>query len=342
MAQDSKVVTDVTVNATAVESMSPDSAVVLVAATSRVTNASGAKQEPRAWRLWVNLESRRRPGQDVESRVRAVTVTEKNAPDDEPTPEESTEAVEITESGESPRTPGRQPPMDADDKAPTATPRRRRTGRRVTRGARRNVGAILVAVLLIASAGLARRLYFFQYRPDQQTNTAAANVALEAAKSGTVALLSYSPDSLDKDFAAAKSNLTGDFLSYYTQFTEQIVTPAAKEKSVKTTASVVRAAVSEIQPDSAEVLVFINQTTTSKENPDGAFAASSVKVGLKKIDDRWLISLRPCVAWSFRALCRCRFRWRATRPRHSCRWRGKRRCPESCARCSARWRSPGG
>ncbi|MDZ4264950.1 MAG: hypothetical protein U1D00_04475, partial [Mycobacterium sp.] len=62
-----------------------------------------------------------------------------------------------------------------------------------------------------------------------------------------------------------------------------------KEKSVKTTASVVRAAVSDIEPDSAEVLVFINQTTTSKENPDGAFAASSVKVGLTKVDGAWLI-----------------------------------------------------
>jgi Mce-associated membrane protein len=38
------------------------------------------------------------------------------------------------------------------------------------------------------------------------------------------------------------------------------------------------------------VLVFINQTTTSKENPDGAFAASAVKVGMKKIDRTWLIS----------------------------------------------------
>jgi Mce-associated membrane protein len=51
-----------------------------------------------------------------------------------------------------------------------------------------------------------------------------------------------------------------------------------------------RAGVSEIHPDSAVVLVFINQTTTSKENPDGAFAASTVKVGLKKINDAWLIS----------------------------------------------------
>ena len=56
VAKDSKVITDVTVTSTAVESMDPNRAVVLVAATSRVTNASGAKQEPRAWRLSVDLE----------------------------------------------------------------------------------------------------------------------------------------------------------------------------------------------------------------------------------------------------------------------------------------------
>jgi Mce-associated membrane protein len=152
------------------------------------------------------------------------------------------------------------------------------------------IGVILLAAALVASAGVAAWLYFQQYRPDQETNDAASTVALNAAKTGTVALLSYSPESLDKDFANAKSHLTGDFLSYYTQFTEQIVTPAAKQKSVKTTAAVVRAAVAELHPDSAVVLVFINQNTTSKENPDGAFAASAVKVGLKKINDAWLIS----------------------------------------------------
>jgi Mce-associated membrane protein len=162
--------------------------------------------------------------------------------------------------------------------------------RRSARAVVGRIGAIILVVALLASAGVTAWLYFGQYRPGQETNDAAANVALDAAKTGTVALLSYSPESLDKDFAAAKSHLTGDFLSYYTQFTQQIVTPAAKQKSVKTAASVVRAAVSEMHPDSAMVLVFINQNTTSKENPDGAFAASAVKVGLKKINDAWLIS----------------------------------------------------
>jgi Mce-associated membrane protein len=183
--------------------------------------------------------------------------------------------------------------VENDDAATeTETQAEKRDGivRRSARVVVGRIGAIALAVALLASAGVAAWMYFEKYRPDQQTNDAAATVALDAAKIGTVALLSYSPDSLDKDFANAKSHLTGDFLSYYTQFTQQIVTPAAKQKSVKTSAAVVRAAVAELHPGSAVVLVFINQNTTSKENPDGAFAASAVKVGLTKINGAWLIS----------------------------------------------------
>ena len=149
---------------------------------------------------------------------------------------------------------------------------------------------LALVVALIASAALAGWLYFAEYRGDQQTGPSASATVLKAASDGTVALLSYAPDSLDRDFSAAKSHLTGDFLSYYTQFTQEIVAPAAKQKAVKTTAAVVRSAVSEIQPDSAVVLVFVNQATTSAENPNGSFTASAVKVGMSKIDGNWLIS----------------------------------------------------
>jgi Mce-associated membrane protein len=53
--QQSQVSTEGKVDAAAVESMTNDSAVVLVAATSQVTNAAGAKQEPRVWRLSVTV-----------------------------------------------------------------------------------------------------------------------------------------------------------------------------------------------------------------------------------------------------------------------------------------------
>jgi Mce-associated membrane protein len=155
---------------------------------------------------------------------------------------------------------------------------------------RRLLVPLVLAALLLASAGLASWAYLTQFRPDQQTDATVAANTIKAASDGTVALLSYSPDTLDKDFAAAKTHLTGDFLNYYNQFTQDIVTPAAKQKSVKTSATVVRAAVAELKPESASVLVFLNQTTTSKENVDGSFTASSVKVGLTKLNGAWLIS----------------------------------------------------
>jgi Mce-associated membrane protein len=70
IAKESKVVTDVSVNASAVDSMSGDSADVLVAATSRVTNSSGAKEQPRSWRLLVSLV--REGGQIKMSKVEFV------------------------------------------------------------------------------------------------------------------------------------------------------------------------------------------------------------------------------------------------------------------------------
>jgi Mce-associated membrane protein len=53
--EQSKVVTQGTVNAAALQSIDGNSALVLVAATSRITNAAGAKDEPRSWRLKVTV-----------------------------------------------------------------------------------------------------------------------------------------------------------------------------------------------------------------------------------------------------------------------------------------------
>ena len=149
---------------------------------------------------------------------------------------------------------------------------------------------LVLVLALLAAGGLAAWLYFSQYRPDEQSDSAVAKSAVEAARDGTVALLSYKPDTLNQDFAAAKSHLTGDFLNYYDTFTKQIVSPAAKEKAVTTTAQVVGAAASEVHPNSAVVLVFVNQVTTSRERPDPAMASSSVLVSLTNVHGTWLIT----------------------------------------------------
>lgn len=55
LAHDAKVITEAKTNVAAVDTMTDDSAVVLVAVTSSVTNSAGAKQEPRPWRVAAHM-----------------------------------------------------------------------------------------------------------------------------------------------------------------------------------------------------------------------------------------------------------------------------------------------
>ena len=54
-AQDSKAVTVGSITASALESATADSAIVLLAASSQVTNIGGARGEPRPWRMSVTM-----------------------------------------------------------------------------------------------------------------------------------------------------------------------------------------------------------------------------------------------------------------------------------------------
>jgi Mce-associated membrane protein len=149
---------------------------------------------------------------------------------------------------------------------------------------------ILLTASVIAAVGLAACLFVLQYRPDRQIDDAAARRAIQAASDGAVATLSYSSESIDHDFARARSHLTGEFLAYYDKFTKDIVMPTVKEKHLAQTAAVVRAAVSELHPHSAVVLVFLNESTTSKDKREPLKTPSSVRITLTKVNGSWLIS----------------------------------------------------
>lgn len=208
--------------------------------------------------------------------------------DDETTPDvEPTEGVEIDTAIDDKEGDEKDSAVDETDKAADSADSSSAARRRL-----RPIPLIPAALALglLAAGALAGWLYFAQYRPDTQTDDAVAQSVVNAARDGTVALLSYKPDTLNQDFAAARSHLTGDFLNYYDQFTKEVVTPAAQTKGVTTTAQVAGAAVSELNPDKAVVLVFINQATTSKERPDPAMASSSAKVSLAKVQGHWLIN----------------------------------------------------
>ena len=176
-----------------------------------------------------------------------------------------------------------------------AIPRTDEDGRLVAirRRARRHLArwrSIVATMLVIAAMGVAAGVYLILYRPDQQVGDAAAHRAIQAASDGAVAVLSYSYDHLNRDLNNAKSHLTGDFLAYYSKFTDDVVAPMAEKGRLTATAKVIRAAVSEMHPNSAVVLVFVDQTTASVQKKDPETTQSSVLVTLTKVNSSWLIA----------------------------------------------------
>ncbi|UQX10412.1 hypothetical protein [Candidatus Mycobacterium methanotrophicum] len=117
----------------------------------------------------------------------------------------------------------------------------------------------------------------------------ARSQSVAAARDSTVALLSFRFDTLDRDVAAVRERLTGNFLDTYTHRTQEELIPNAKERRLSATANVPGAACESATQNHAIVLVFVNQTVKIGDSAP-ADADSSFRVTLDKVGDRWLVS----------------------------------------------------
>jgi Mce-associated membrane protein len=141
-----------------------------------------------------------------------------------------------------------------------------------------------IALVLAVAAG------FFKWQDSSVREADLAGIeSVQAARDATVAMLSYKPDTVDKQLGAARDLLTGPFRDSYASLTNDVVIPGAKQKQISATASVAAAAPISADPSHAEALVLVNQTIVVGSAPP-TDSTSSVKVGLTKVDGRWLIS----------------------------------------------------
>ena len=142
----------------------------------------------------------------------------------------------------------------------------------------------VVALLLAAAAG-----YLKWVDSSVREGRTARTESVQTAKDSTIALLSYKPDTVEQQLGAARDLLTGDFRESYTSLTNDVVIPGAKEKQISAVATVPAVASVSANPQHAVVLVFVNQTViVGQDAPTDT--ASSVRVTLDKIGNRWLIS----------------------------------------------------
>lgn len=116
---------------------------------------------------------------------------------------------------------------------------------------------------------------------------------MQAARDSIVAMLSYRPDTVEKDLDAACEQLTGRFLEDYTQLVKTVVIPDAKNRQITASATVPSAAVVSADEDHVLVLAYVDQTMTvgtGAEKPPAATTNSTVRVSMEKVHGRWLVA----------------------------------------------------
>ncbi|MBT2364226.1 hypothetical protein J7E88_02485 [Streptomyces sp. ISL-10] len=164
--------------------------------------------------------------------------------------------------------------------------------RRLTRGRVCAALALLLVAALVASGVLG-----LEYARGSGAD-AARTEALAAARKAAPVVLSYDHRRLDKDFAEARTWLTGSFRDEYGRTTKTVVAPTAKKYRGTVKASVVRppdggapaASVVSASPDKVVVLLFVNQVTTSTQVTGSRVDLNRVRMTMTRTDSGWKVS----------------------------------------------------
>jgi len=221
---------------------------------------------------------------DEPTRITAADAEPTDHPDD-------TDTVDDTNNIDAKPEPVDRDDLESTSDAEDAQPRRSANAEATPKGdGRRWARMVVFGVLPVLALLLAAACGYLKWRQGAAHDAQIAGLqALQTAKDSTVSLLSYGPDTVDQQLAAASNLLTGDFRDSYTQLTRDVVIPGAKQKNISTVATVPAGAVVSSTPHHAVVLVFVNQAAiVDKGAPTDT--ASTVRVTLDKVGDRWLIS----------------------------------------------------
>ncbi|QZS52612.1 hypothetical protein [Rhodococcus opacus] len=103
-------------------------------------------------------------------------------------------------------------------------------------------------------------------------------------------ILSYDFNTVDDHFTSSLEHLGGEFRTQFESVSKDVIIPSAKERQVVTSATVVESSVVSVDTDAATVLMFLNQSTTSTDNPAPKLNGSRVQVSLHRDGDSWQIT----------------------------------------------------
>ena len=153
--------------------------------------------------------------------------------------------------------------------------------------ARDGVVTPALAVITVALAALVIALGVTNHRHESADD--AGEAARTEATRNVTKMLSYTPTTVS-DFPGNEAWLTGGFKSKYHSLMADKVAPEAQKSGVSAKAQVVHTAVTSASTDRVELLMFINVQLTAKGSETPQDTGSRVRVGVTKVDGRWLIN----------------------------------------------------
>lgn len=151
---------------------------------------------------------------------------------------------------------------------------------------------VVLAVLVVAAATAAGVATVRHHREAQLQSRSLA--AEQAAKTDVVTLLSYTPANLLIDLPKEADLLIGTFKTDYEHLIRTSIAPAAQKNSVTTKARVVASGVVHGGLDAADLLLFVDVSTTNRQSTKASTTGSRIRLHMERVDGRWRIaSLDP-------------------------------------------------
>jgi Mce-associated membrane protein len=144
-----------------------------------------------------------------------------------------------------------------------------------------------LAVLTALTIGLTGYLWFVQPSPGEVDDATAA--ARSAAERAVVPVLSYDYQDLDGSREAAQEFLTPGYREEYDKLYDGLVTGNAGNTETVVEAEFVASAVVRGGEDRAEILVFVDQSTTNAQNKQPVVYRNQVRMRMENVDGRWLV-----------------------------------------------------
>lgn len=169
---------------------------------------------------------------------------------------------------------------DTHPDAPTSTGAAAPRGRRT---------ALLVVAALLTIAALAAVVVGQLWLHGQRSSDDRAAAVREAADRAVTAVLSYDYRRIEAGMEKTADLLTGDAQTQYVDVQEPLLATAPQLKAV-VTAEVKSSTVLEHDEESARVLLFVDQLSSSKKLTQPQLDQSRVVVTLTREDGRWLVS----------------------------------------------------